>query len=313
MVSWAFWLILASSPVCSVGDVFHVDGDVITDYDVSKLARLEQLTGLAHSETTAALTTLERRAKVALLRRSGLRSTQTELHHALDDYLRTAGKPDAIRRAFQVVGKEAYLRLYVEPRLAETKLTRYYDNEVATAGQSRAASTLRVLLTDRTTVDAIRGKASQGLIYGRFRLTPNELIHHFSPGQRDDYLERLDAYQTGRSDIRPATPRSPVENVDGLGLGNVGYVRQMADVLDKVDDGDWSRQVVRDQHQWLIMRRLSESGGVYEGECFRFPIIQFHDWLVSRYRELDFKLCSNQIAEKARTEAASNPFVELFR
>ncbi|MEE2756893.1 MAG: hypothetical protein VYA30_09540 [Myxococcota bacterium] len=312
-MGWALWLILAASPPCSVGDVFHVDGDVVTDYDVSKLARLEELTGLKHTEATAALTALERRAKVALLRRTGLRATQTEIHQAFEDHLRAAGKPDVIRRAFQVVGKEAYLRLYVEPDFAERKLTRYYDNEVATAGRSRAAATLRVLLSGRKTIEAIRGQPSQGLIYGRFRLTPNELIHHFSPGQRDDYLERLEAYHTGRSDIRPATPQSPVENVDGLGLGNVGYVRQMADVLDKIDDGDWSRQVVRDQHQWLIMRRISENGGVYEGECFRFPIIQFHDWLVSRYRELDFKLCSTQIAEKARRTAASNPFVELFR
>ena len=112
---------------------------------------------------------------------------------------------------------------------------------------------------------------------------------------------------------RPATPKSAVEEVAGLGYGGRGYVKQMAQVLAPLKDGAWSRQVIRDQHQWLLLRRISHYDHVYEGEGFRIPIIEFHNWLISRYRELEIELCSRDILSKARKTTPTNPFVELLK
>jgi hypothetical protein len=310
---WALMLILVAAPGCRIGDVFQVDGDTISREGVRKLTRIESLTGLEHSEVTASLTALERRSMIAIANRLGLQITEAEAAGRLQSHLENIGKRDIIRRVYQVVGAQQYLRWVVQPKNAETDLKRYYHNEITADGRKRAEAVLRQILRGDVSIRELRTRESPDLIYARFRLSPSELIHHYGKGQVDDYLERREAYESGRSEIKPAPLFSAVEAIEGLGYGNVGYVRQVADTLVPVKDGEWSRQVIRDQHQWMILRRLSGRNDLFEAEGFRLPIIEFNDWIVSRYRDLEYKICSPKLVQAARRIAPTNTFVELFK
>ncbi len=306
-------LVLTASPLCGADDVFRVDGDTVTKTDIRLFQKLESKTGLRHTVTSATLGALERRGQVAVAKRLGLAVTQATAHARMKTHLEKVADPRKIGTVIKAIGRDAYRRWFMQPKIAETDLRAYYLREIPRWGRKRAIVLLKRILTGQVSVEALRTQAAPGILYARFRLMPRDIIHHYAKGQRDDYLERLEAYRSGRSKIRPATPQSAVEDVPGLGYGNRGYVAQMAEVLASLKDGEWSRDVVRDQHQWLLLRRLAHQDHVFEGDGFRIPIIEFHNWLVSRYGELEIKLCSPDFLPKARQLAPKNPFVELLQ
>ena len=306
-------ILLMAGPVCHPGAFAHVDDEVVEDVGAAELKRIEELTGLQHSKGSSALTAVEKRAWVAVAKRLALWGTRREIAKALDRRLSDVAQAQRLKRVLATVGRSAFIRWEVEPRYAYERLHDYFEDEVTTAVRKRAESVLGLLLSGQSDIETLKDARQADMAYGRFRLTPNRLLEHYSRAQQDDYLERLRDFESGKISVRPQEPTSPVEEVNGLGLGHAGYVKQMAQLLDSLDDGAWSTLVVRDQHQWLLIRRLSVYQGVYEGECLRFPIAPFHQWLVSMYRRLAYKSCSPDKLAQLSALAPSNPFVELLQ
>lgn len=290
-----------------------MDGYKITDHGLSALKTIETLTGLNHSNVTGFLTMLERRAMLAIALRSGIEMGEAEFRAALDEQQRTTDKPGKLAAVFRQVGETNYREWLVAPQYAEKQLTDYYDRELDARARKRAEALLRVVSRSNTDAEKVAEKSGGQVRYARFRLSPHDILLHYGEGIRLDYLDRLSRFERGLEKERPPLPKSPVEHVHGLGYGEPGYVKRLAAIFRGLDNGEWSRNVIRDRRQWMIIRRLSRNGSVYEGEGLRVFIPEFHEWLVSRYRELEIKICSNHLLDEARRIAPTNAFVEMLR
>lgn len=312
MVGYLLLLTAISFP-CAEGVIASVDGLEIAERDLSSFKRIEKITGLNHTNATGLLGMLERRSYQALAARTGLEMGEADYRLALEEHLRTATHKGKLVTVFREVGEDRYRKLFIAPRLAESRLTDHYTRAIDADIRKRTQRLLSVV--SRPDVDAkALAERSQGQIrYARFRLSPKDILHHLGEGIRGDYESRLERYRQGLEREPPPFPSSPVEHVYGLGYGNRGYVQRLSDLFRRLDDGEWSRDVIRDEHQWMVLRRLSRNGTVYEGEGLTIVIPEFNDWIVSRYRELEIKICSQQLWEDVRREAPTNAFVELIR
>jgi hypothetical protein len=298
---------------CPQGMLASVDGYTITDRELTVLKTIEGLTGLNHTNVTGFLTMLERRSLLALARRSSIEMGEADFRVALDDHLRTTQKPGKIAAVFREVGERDYREWFIAPQLAEKRLTDYYQRELDERARKRAETLLTAVVAHGREAADIAKIAGGQVKYARFRLTPFELLQHYGEGLRLDYNDRLEAYKRGLEPAPPPMPRAPVEHVFGLGYGEPGYVKRLSSIFKGLENGAWSREVIRDRRQWMVLRRLSGNGAVYEGEGLTVPLPEFHDWLVSRYRELEIKICSSHLLEEARRVAPTNAFVEMLR
>ncbi len=312
---WAFVLLLVSGGGTSCVDnaVAMVDGTPISDADVRLVQKLESLTGLKIKQPDAFLTAIEKRALVALARRQGAVATHSVLSDQLEESISNNPRQEKLQRIIRTVGKQAYLEWSLEPELSEAHLQDHYRMEADRVARDRATRLLRMLIAGRTQLQTIFETPQQDLQYSRFTLTPRDMLNHFGKGMREDYLERLERFRDGLAVAKPNFPAPPIEEVEGLGLGDRGYVRKLAKAMDTVADGQWIPNVLRDRHQWMVLRRVSAADSVYRGDGIRVHIPNFHDWLVFRYTELKFEVCSNQMMEAVRAHSPGNSFVEILQ
>jgi len=274
---------------------------------------LESLTGLHIQEPDAVLSAIEKRAVIALARREGAVATESVLNDQLEESVFHNPRKDKLRAIIRTVGKREYIRWSLEPELSEAHLQSHYRTEADRLAKDRATRLLRMLLDGRTNLRTVFQKPSQDLQYARFSLSPRDMLNHFGRGMREDYLERLERYRSGQAIAKPKFPSPPVEEVDGLGLGDRGYVAKLAKIMASVADQQWVPNVLRDRNQWMVLRRLSAEDAVYRGEGIRVLIPNFHDWLVFRYRELKIEVCSQHTLKSIRAHSPGNPFVELLQ
>ena len=132
------------------------------------------------------------------------------------------------------------------------------------------------------------------------------MLNHFGKGMREDYLERLERFRVGKAVAKPSFPSPPIEEVEGLGLGDRGYVAKLSRLMFDVADGEWIPHVLRDRHQWMVLRRLSAQDQVHRGDGIRVLIPNFHDWLVP-YRELEITVCSHEMLKAVRPNRSAIP------
>ena len=210
-------------------------------------------------------------------------------------------------------GEDAYLRWFIRPKMATKKLEGLFNRDVDDWVRGRATRILKRLLSGTQTIDDVKRTLRPDSRYVRFRLSPNDMLQHKGGGARMGYLEDVEAYRKGELPRHPKMPKSPMDVVDGLGLGEPGYVKGLVDILAGVPDGQFVRNVVRDKEQWLVLRRLVRSAGVYEVDGVAIRVPPFPDWLNKRFRELKLTMCSAVAVNAARRIAPNNPIVELMK